>query len=80
MGDDVSHPSHLSERKCGHLPPGFVAKVRSRFADDFDSPDHGILFLRIGPEIRFRRVLHIRCDQARRRQDVAQPTELVKLP
>ena len=71
VSDDVSHPSHLSEGECGNLAPGFVAQACGSLTNDFDSPDHGILFLRIGLEICLRRVLHIGRDEARRRQDVA---------
>ena len=52
VGDDVAHPSHLSERQCGNFAPSFVAQVGCGFSDNFDAPDHGILFLRIGPELR----------------------------
>ena len=52
VGDDVAHPSHLSERQCGNFAAGFVAQVGCGFSDNFDAPDHGILFLRIGPKLR----------------------------
>jgi len=57
MGDDVSHPSHLSERQFGHFAPRFVAQMRRGFADDFNSPNYGILLLGIQPEFRFRGIL-----------------------
>jgi len=79
MGNDVSHASHLSEREIGHCAPGFFTQVRGGFTYNFDSPDHGILFLLIGPEIRLRDVFQIRCDQAGRHQDIAQAPDLVSL-
>jgi hypothetical protein len=33
VGDDVAHPSHLSERKCGNLAPGFLTQVGCGFSD-----------------------------------------------
>ena len=52
VGDDVAHPSHLSGRQCGNFAPSFVAQVGCGFSDNFDAPDHGILFLRVDPELR----------------------------
>jgi hypothetical protein len=75
VGDDVAHPSHLSERQCGNLAPGFLAQVGCGFSDNFDAPDHGILFLRIGPESRLGGVLDVRRDEARRLQNIAQPAK-----
>jgi hypothetical protein len=36
-----------------------IGKIRRRLADDFDAPDHGVLFLLVGAEIRFRRVFDV---------------------
>ena len=77
VGDDVSHPSHFPKRQFRNGAPGFFVQVGGGFTDDFDPPDHRILFLRVGPEIRLGCVLHIRCDQARCLQNVPQSPELV---
>lgn len=65
VGDDVSHPSHFPKRQFRNGAPGLFVQVGGGFTDDFDPPDHRILFLRVGPEIRLGCVLHIRCDQVR---------------
>ena len=65
VGDDVSHPSHFPKRQFRNGAPGLFVQVGGGFTDDFDPPDHRILFLLVGPEIRLGCVLHIRCDQAR---------------
>ena len=52
VGDDVSHPSHFPKRQFRNGAPGLFVQVGGGFTDDFDPPDHRILFLRVGPEIR----------------------------
>lgn len=50
VGDDVSHPSHFPKRQFRNGAPGLFVQVGGGFTDDFDPPDHRILFLRVGPE------------------------------
>ena len=57
----------------------FRRSVGCGFSDNFDAPDHSILFLRIGSELRLRGVLHIRRNEARRFQNIAQPAKLISL-
>lgn len=52
VGDDVSHPSHFPKRQFRNGALGLFVQVGGGFTDDFDPPDHRILFLRVGPEIR----------------------------
>ena len=63
MSDNISHAAHFSERELGNRPSRGVAKMRGRFADDLNSPDHGILFLLVGEKIGFGRIFDIRLNQ-----------------
>ena len=48
MRYDVAHAAHFSKGKVGDGLAGCLGQVRYGFADNFDAPDHGILFLLVG--------------------------------
>jgi hypothetical protein len=71
VGDDVAHSAHAAEGQLGKEGLGFRRKPVGRFANDFETTEHGILFLRILHERIIVHLIEISPDQFRRIEDIA---------
>jgi hypothetical protein len=80
MSNDIAHAPHFSNGELGDRFSGFIAQMRCCLADYFDTPDHGILFLLVGAEIRFRSVFDLGGNEPSRIQDITKAPQLVSLP